>query len=180
MMEHINFEVKARTRRQDAIREWLLANGASLRGTDWQTDTYFNIPEGQGRLKLREGNIENNLIHYRRADNPEARVSDVALSPVADTDSLKRVLERALGIKTEVRKQREIYFIANVKFHLDDLENFGQFVEIEAVANNFDTREEDLKEQCSRYMEIFGIQPGDVLADSYSDMVMRKSAGNTR
>ncbi len=178
-MEHINFEVKARTGHQDAIREWLLANGAFSRGADWQTDTYFNIPEGHGRLKLREGNIENSLIHYRRPDNPEARVSDVALSPVADTASLKRVLARALGVKTEVRKLREIYFIENVKFHLDNLENFGQFVEIEAIATSAHTPAEDLKEQCARYMEIFGIQPGDILAESYSDMVMRKSAGNT-
>lgn len=178
-MQHFNFEVKARTERQEMIRKWLLDNGASLRGTDLQTDTYFNLPEGCGRLKLRQGNIENNLIHYHRQDDPEARVSDVALSPVGDAPSLKALLARALGVKVEVRKKREIYFIENVKFHLDELEGLGQFVEIEAIAISPESRLEDLKAQCTRYMDIFGIRPQDIAAQSYSDMVLRKEGGNT-
>ena len=177
-MQHVNFEVKARTSRLGAIRRWLLANHAEFRGVDVQTDTYFHLPESRGRLKLREGNIENSLIHYRRPDNPEARVSDVALAPAADPASLKGVLERALGVLTIVRKKREIYFIGNVKFHLDELEGIGQFVEIEAIATGSHAGIETLKEQCLYYMDAWGIGTGDIAAESYSDMVMRKSDGN--
>ncbi len=174
-MQHLNFELKAHSRRVDEIRAWLLSNGAEAHGTDFQTDTYFNLPSGNGRLKLRQGNIENSLIHYRRPDHPEARVSDVALSPVADGEALKKLLSRALGVKVEVRKKREIYFIGNVKFHLDELRNLGQFVEIEAIATLPEHHVECLKNQCTRYMEIFGIRPEDVLAESYSDMLLRKT-----
>lgn len=174
-MQHINFEVKARTTKQAAIRIWLLANGAEPRGTDWQTDTYFHLPSGAGRLKLRQGNIENSLIHYRRSDDAQARVSDVALMSVPDAVSLKNILERALGVLVEVRKQREIFFIENVKFHLDELEGFGYFVEIEAIATSPDISTEHLQTQCTYYMEAFNIEPQDIVAESYSDMLMQQS-----
>lgn len=171
-MQHLNFEVKARTGSSDEIRAWLIANGAESRGTDWQTDTYFHLPPSNGRLKLREGNIENSLIHYHRADDAQARVSDVALSPVFDPLALKNILSRALGVLVEVRKRREIYFINNVKFHLDELDRLGQFVEIEAIATSPEMSVAHLQEQCLRYVEIFDIQPENIMAESYSDMLM--------
>ncbi|MCB0526989.1 MAG: class IV adenylate cyclase [Saprospiraceae bacterium] len=170
-MQHINVEIKARTERQDEIRNWLLANGAELRGTDMQTDTYFQLPPGQGRLKLREGNIECNLIHYQRLDDPQARVSDVALAPVADAPALKNLLLRALGEKVTVRKRREIYFMDNVKIHLDELEGLGRFVEIEAIGLRPELGAEQLRAQCDHYIDIFGIKPQDMLAESYSDLI---------
>ncbi|MCW5925158.1 MAG: class IV adenylate cyclase [Saprospiraceae bacterium] len=174
-MQHLNFEVKARTSRQADIRVWLLANGAEPRGTDFQTDTYFKMPMGAGRLKLRQGNIENNLIHYQRSDDAEARVSDVALAPVADAAALKNILTRALGVWVEVKKRREIYFIENVKFHLDELEGLGQFVEIEAIATNPDIPLERLQAQCAHFMAMLSILPDDIVAASYSDLLLPAS-----
>lgn len=169
-MPHINFEVKARTARQADIRAWLREQNADFKGVDFQTDTYFHVLHG--RLKLREGNIENSLIQYFRADDPTARISDVALAPVADPTALKNALTRALGVKTEVRKRREIYFLGNVKIHLDELAGLGQFVEIEAIAPNPDMPVAELEAQCRQLMAAFQIQPEDVLAVSYSDMVL--------
>jgi predicted adenylyl cyclase CyaB len=125
-MSFINIEIKARTTQTAAIRQFLLSNKAVYKGTDIQTDTYFHIPNG--RLKLRQGNIENNLIWYQRTNQAAAKQSDFLLTPVADPDSLKQVLTNALGTKVTVIKKREIYFINNVKFHLDELDQLGSFV----------------------------------------------------
>ena len=57
----LNIEIKAKTSQPEFIRNYLDHNKAEFRGTDLQTDTYFNVPNG--RLKLREGNIEYNLIY---------------------------------------------------------------------------------------------------------------------
>ena len=65
-MSYLNIEIKARCTDSRFIRDYLLSRGADFKGTDHQTDTYFNVPHG--RLKLREGNIENNLIFYIRPD----------------------------------------------------------------------------------------------------------------
>ena len=65
-MAYLNVEIKAKCTEVDAIRKYLLSKNAEFKGVDEQTDTYFNV--ANGRLKLREGNIENNLISYSRSN----------------------------------------------------------------------------------------------------------------
>lgn len=170
-MSFINIEIKARTSRAEAIRHYLLANGADYKGTDIQTDSYFNVPNG--RLKLREGNIENNLIYYERANQTGPKQSDFRLTKVTDPVNLKAILASAIGIKVVVSKKREIYFIANVKFHIDELEGLGNFVEIEASNKDADIPVEQLHKQCDFYMRELGIQVADLIYHSYSDMLLR-------
>jgi len=55
-------EIKASCPDPEQARMILSELKAEHKGTDHQIDTYFNVKEG--RLKLREGNIENNLIFY--------------------------------------------------------------------------------------------------------------------
>lgn len=169
-MSFTNIEVKAKTARASEIRNYLLAQKAEFRGTDVQTDTYFNV--SSGRLKLREGNIENSLIFYRREDTSGLKHSDFELFPVNDGNSLKRILTEAIGVKIIVRKCREIYYIRNVKFHLDRLEGLGEFVEIEATNMKFDFSVDELREQCSFYMHEFGVTEDHLIPGSYSDMLL--------
>ena len=60
-MPFLNVEIKARCNNPAAIRSYLNQNKAHFKGADEQADTYFSV--SNGRLKLREGNIENNLIY---------------------------------------------------------------------------------------------------------------------
>ena len=55
----INIEIKARCEDQGVIRQVLQEKQADYKGIDHQVDTYFIVPNG--RLKLRQGTIENNL-----------------------------------------------------------------------------------------------------------------------
>ena len=171
-MSHTNIEIKARTTRSDKIREYLLANDAHYKGTDVQTDTYFNV--AFGRLKLRQGNIENSLIFYNREDIAGLKQSDFELLHVTNGDRLKAILANAMGVKIEVKKSREIYYIANVKFHIDTLERLGNFVEIEATNIGCDLSIKHLREQCRFYVREFGIKDEDFIAVSYSDMLLAK------
>ena len=168
-MSFINIEIKARTSNADFIREYLISHGAEFRGVDEQTDTYFNV--SKGRLKLREGKIENNLIYYNRPDQEGPKQSDFQLFAVNDTNSLREILTAALGIKVTVKKRREIYFIHNVKFHLDTLEELCNFVEIEASNKDQDISADKLREQCSFYMKELHISDQDLISSSYSDML---------
>ncbi|HTL09096.1 MAG TPA: class IV adenylate cyclase [Chitinophagaceae bacterium] len=169
-MAFINVEIKARTEKAAAIREYLIAKGAEFKGTDQQTDTYFNTR--QGRLKLREGNIENNLIYYERNNQAGPKQSHFSLLPVTDAAGLKAMLAASMGIKVVVEKKREIYFIGNVKFHLDTVQPLGHFVEIEASNKYADLSPEALDEQCRFYLQQFGIQDKDLVEVSYSDMLL--------
>lgn len=173
-MPHINIEIKAKSDRHEHIRTILQEHHAEFKGVDHQIDTYFNVPHG--RLKLREGPIENNLIFYHRSDEAGPKQSDVTLYKPADSGKLKQLLTDALGVKTEVDKYREIYFIDNVKFHLDEVKTLGAFVEIEAIDMDGSLGIAKLRAQCQFYIQLFGIPPDDLLKNSYSDMVMLLSS----
>ncbi|HEY2723009.1 MAG TPA: class IV adenylate cyclase [Chitinophagaceae bacterium] len=169
-MPHLNIEVKARCNQPEFIREYLQKNDAILKGTDIQTDTYFNV--SNGRLKLREGNIENSLIWYARADVPGVKESNFELVQVPAAEKLKDVLTRSLGVKIIVQKTRQIWFIKNAKFHIDEIQGLGSFVEIEASNLYAHLAREELKQQCDFYMGELGISSDDLLSVSYSDMLL--------
>ncbi len=164
----LNVEIKARCSNADRVRNYLKEHDADFKGTDHQTDTYFQV--NNGRLKLREGNIENNLIYYERTNQAGPKNSDFSLVNVPDAAGLKDALARSIGIKTIVQKIREIYYINNVKFHIDTVPGLGNFVEIEAGNRFEDIPEATLLEQCKFYLEAFGIKDEELLTGSYSDM----------
>jgi predicted adenylyl cyclase CyaB len=171
---HLNIEIKARCDNHAPIRQILENERAEFCGTDHQIDTYFVVPHG--RLKLRRGTIENNLIHYQRDNQAGPKASRVHLYPVTEArDTLHDTLAAALGVLVEVDKKREIYFLENVKFHLDTVKGLGTFVEIEAIDEKGSIGEARLREQCEHYLALFKISGQDLLTHSYSDMLLRVS-----
>lgn len=169
-MPVLNIEFKAITNKLAELETRLKEQGPLFIGEDHQVDTYFNV--GNGRLKLREGNIENALIHYERENTAGSKSSHVLLYHHKPDKALKEILIKTLGIKAVVDKRRKIYFIGNVKFHFDTVDGLGTFVEVEAIDNNGDIGREKLQAQCDKYAAFFGIAQADYCAVSYSDMVM--------
>lgn len=169
MNKHL-VEIKARTTRTHQ-RQLLLSHGADFRGADHQVDHYFNVPEG--RLKLRHGTIEQSLIFYRRSNQAGPKDSAVSLTVLSGEDEARQLaatLDRALGTWVTVNKQREIYFIGNVKFHLDAVVGLGSFLEIEAIGNAADEHDA-LLAQCEKWMRILDVRPDELVENSYSDLL---------
>ncbi|MEJ7625645.1 MAG: class IV adenylate cyclase [Ferruginibacter sp.] len=164
----VNFEFKARTNNIDVLEKKLLTLNPVYKGEDRQVDTYFNIETG--RLKLREGNIENALIYYDRKDDPRSKQSNVLLYETTGGNRLKEILIQVHGIKKIIAKSRKIYFIENVKFHFDIVEGIGSFVEVEAIDDSDAADIQKIKEQCNYYASFFGIKEEDYVSVSYSDM----------
>ena len=172
-MNILNFEFKARTENLTGLEEKLLKLNPNLIGEDHQIDTYFNVESG--RLKLREGNIENSLIHYERENTADAKASKILLYQHQPSQSLKDILIKTLGVKVVVDKLRRIYFIENVKFHFDKLEGLGTFVEVEAIDKDGSIGIEKLQEQCRKYADFFCIKDEDYISESYSDLIQNLS-----
>lgn len=171
-MSILNIEIKARCDQPDRIRNILTEHNADFKGTDHQIDTYFNVPEG--RLKLRQGTIENNLIFYKRDNQAGPKASNINLVPAEHPQQLHALLNNSLGTKVVVNKEREIYFIDNVKFHIDTVKELGNFIEIEAIDEDGTIGEERLREQCQKYLELFDITDDQLISHSYSDMLLEK------
>ena len=169
-MGHIIIEIKARCNDPEKIRSILKNKNAREVGKDHQIDTYFNCPNG--RLKLREGNIETNLIFYNRPNQEGPKQSDVELYKPNESPKLRALLNKAFGVKVVVDKQREIYFIENIKFQIDQVNNLGSFVEIEAIDMKGNIGREKLLEQCQGLIHLFNIKPTDLIDCSYSDLIL--------
>ena len=169
-MTHLNIEFKAKTNNIEALEEKLHSLNPQFIGEDHQKDTYYKV--NTGRLKLREGNIENALIWYQREDVGGAKQSDILLYKHAPDNALKNILIKLHGVKIIIDKIRKIYFLENVKFHFDRVEGLGTFVEVEAIDSTGKIGIEKLKEQCSFYINFLEIKNEDFMKKSYSDMMM--------
>ncbi len=167
---HINIEFKAKTNKLEALEQKLQHLNPKFIGTDHQVDTYFNT--NVGRLKLREGNIENALIHYVRENTAHAKQSNILLYQHKPDIVLKQILSVVNGVKVIVDKTRKIYFIGNVKFHFDRVQQLGTFIEVEAIDNDGSIGIEKLKEQCNFYINFFELQQDDFVELSYSDLLL--------
>ena len=172
-MPILNIEFKASTNDLAALEALLQQHNPLFIGEDHQIDTYFNVVKG--RLKLREGNIENALIHYEREDFAGAKSSHVLLYQHQPDKALKEILTKTLGVKAVVDKKRKIYFINNVKFHFDNVEGLGTFIEVEAIDKDGNIGKEKLQAQCDEYAALFGIEAKDYCSVSYSDMILQKA-----
>ena len=149
-------EFKARTSDKEAKEKTLLSLNPVFKGEDQQVDTYFNVDKG--RLKLREGRLENALIWYNRTDEAGSKHSQVLLHKHNPDPALKEMLTLVHGIKVIVNKKRRIYFVDNVKFHFDEVEGLGTFIEVEAIDETGEIGIPKIKQQCAHYADLFGIK----------------------
>ncbi len=172
-MTHLNIEFKAKAEDNTALEDKLLSLKPIYIGEDHQKDTYYDV--NIGRLKLREGNIENALIWYQREDIAGAKQSDILLYKHSPDEALKKILLKMHGIKIVVDKIRRIYFVDNVKFHFDRVEGLGNFLEVEAIDSTGEIGIERLKQQCDFYINFFEIKANDFMKISYSDMMMNRN-----
>ncbi len=200
-MSITNIEIKARAseEEQNKIIGILKQNNAKYLGADVQTDTYFKVDKNEqktgnfltnsssgksqieGRFKLRRGDIENYLIYYEREDKKEAKLSNVILfDNQGRISELEKILKKTYEILIQVEKKRNIYFIENVKFHIDNVSGLGRFIEIEAISQDKLIPIEKLQKQCNYYIELLGIENKNLIKNSYSDMIMEKNKNDKK
>ena len=164
-----NIEIKARVQDFDEIRrraEDLSDNPVEVIP---QEDTFFNTP--QGRLKLRRLTEDSGqLIYYTRPDQEGPKRSDYHISHTSDPANLKRVLELAYGIRGMVRKTRYLYLVGQTRVHLDDVEELGQFMELEVVLTEGQSNAEG-QTIAEGLMARLGVEKTDLLEGAYMDLL---------
>ena len=164
-----NIEVKARCADLAAARRAARQIGARRQGLLLQTDTYFNVR--RGRLKLREIRGERaELIWYQRPNRAAARDSDYVIVPVADPAALKMALCLGLGMRSVVKKRRELWMYRNVRIHLDQVEQLGSFIELEAVISTNHSPAVS-RRRLDVLVDALEIAKTDQLATSYGELI---------
>lgn len=187
-----NLEIKAQVSgKLNKLRECLQALGAHYEWTRQQTDTFFATP--QGRLKLREERDQNGvkeaeLIPYFRPDTIGPRESRFVILNVSQPELTRDLLTQMLGVTVTVCKTRELWLLHDdtVRVHLDQVEDLGEFLEIEAIletenilAINSDDLSSFTQVQTGRLKELLialGVSNQDQVAVAYADLLLKRNS----
>jgi adenylate cyclase, class 2 len=160
-----DYTLKAKISSGKEVEKKLAQLNSRFVGIDLQTDTYFQVENG--KLKLREGTIENLITHYERTHQGEAektRVYRYDVNPTPAEIQKLRSTHQQIGI---IEKERKIYFIDHIKVHLDKLPNGEEFLELEAIDTQNRFSDDELKRHCLDIKEKLGIQEKDILQTGY-------------
>jgi adenylate cyclase class IV len=161
-----DFSVKALCTEPARVEETLLGLKATFAGADEQKDIYFKT--AVGKLKLRQGRLENILIHYYRSSSEDklmhTRVFQYLPNPGKEKIDMLYGTREVIG---EFKKVRRTYVLENAKVHLDKTTTGESYVEIE-VFDTTGTRElQELKKQCGQIMNLLYIKASDIVNDGY-------------
>lgn len=146
----------------------MLQHKADYVGLDVQTDTFYETE--LGKLKHRQGNIENVLMHYKREISGGVQKTEVMFYLKNPSPATVAQICDGKQILAQVKKLRKIFFIDNVKFHIDHLEGSGHFIEIEDIDLEGSLGIDVLRQQCSYYRELLQLADEDLINDSYVDL----------
>lgn len=161
-----SLELKARDPDPRHTEAAARAAGAQDRGTTTQHDVFFWVPEG--RLKLRIEGDRAELIHYRRAEGPQASATSYSRLPIDDPQETRQALAAHLGEIAVVAKRRRLLVKDNVRIHLDRVEGLGAFVELEALAPPGNRPEAQI-DRINALRRALGISDERLVAGSYAD-----------
>jgi adenylate cyclase len=164
-----NVEIKARITDFDAFKKRVESISESPAELINQEDVFFRT--ARGRLKLRVFSPERGqLIYYERADRTGPQLSQYEISETLEPIKMRALLEKALGLRGIVRKQRLLYWVGSTRIHLDEVEALGSFMELEVVLAQGQSREEG-ETIAIELMARLGIADQDLIQGAYLDLL---------
>ena len=134
-----------------------------------QEDFFFNCENG--RLKLRFFSSQNGeLIFYNRKNQKGPKTSEYFITEINEPGRLLNILEKSHGIYGRVKKIRKLFLIGRTCVHIDQVENLGDFLELEVVLSE----NEDAgigKIEAQHLMDQFKISSDDLVECAYVDLI---------
>ncbi len=171
-----NIEIKARPRDAGRLRTRVEALAGPPAQIIFQEDTFFPTPSG--RLKLRVfAPDRGELIYYQRPDGDGPKPSDYTISVTSEPQSLKDVLTAAFGVRGVVRKRRDLYLVGQTRVHLDQVEDLGDFIELEYVMRPGQA-EGEAAAVVRELMSQLEIESTDLISRAYIDLLNQAAFKN--
>lgn len=96
---------------------------------------------------------------------------------MSEPETVLTVLGASLGVLVTVTKRRHLYRWQSVRIHLDDLDQLGSFIELEAVA----PADSDLSYEhrlVAQLRAAFGLKDELLLANGYADQLLARRGEN--
>jgi len=134
-----------------------------------QRDIYYDAKNG--RLKLRIFSVnEGELIYYERQNIEGPKRSDYSIYKTTDPVKLNETLNSSLKVIGVVEKRRTVYLYGQTRIHLDEVNNLGNFIELEVVLKTDQDFEEGIS-IAKEIIETLGINDKDLIKGSYIDLI---------
>lgn len=169
-----NIEVKARTSDLKHKLKLALKIADGIPESFYQKDTFFY--SNKGRIKLREfGEGYGELIYYIRDDSYGPKESEYFITKTSDTDSLLIILDKTLGIKGIVEKNRTLILCGQTRIHLDQVEGLGSFIELEVILKP-DQQQPEVIEIAEGIIKALDIGENDLVDVAYIDLILGKES----
>ena len=138
-----------------------------------QTDTFFDAPAG--RLKLRQfEDGKSELIAYLRSNSDSVRESKWSRYSTEAAERLMETLAMVIPQTVTVHKRRTLYLIGQTRVHLDSVDQLGEFVELEVVLQNEQTKEEGTS-IATGLIASLGLQDAERVPHAYADLLAELS-----
>lgn len=164
-----NIEIKARISDIDKVH----AAASEISDTPpeliLQEDVFFHTDTG--RLKLRYLSPSfGQLIFYTRENKAGPKTSTYQIHETSEPDSLRAILSNAFGEKIIVKKRRHLYLSGRTRIHVDEVEELGNFIELEVVLQDADDPDGDFTE-ARKLMKQLDIRPTQLVEGAYADLL---------
>jgi len=163
-----NIEIKARVADPDRFHRIAATLTDQPPVVLWQVDTFYSVAHGW--LKLRTfAPLEGELIGYVREPGREPRSSHYHISPTSDPEGLHRVLSAILPVRGVVRKVRTLYRVGQTRIHIDQVEDLGDFLELEVVLTEGQSKAEG-QAIAQHLMASFEVAAESLLSGTYLEL----------
>ena len=134
-----------------------------------QDDTFFKCDNG--RLKLRTfSKTKGELIFYKRADESGPKECFYLKSETPEPSILRESLVLGYGAAGRVQKRQLLYFKGRTRIHVDRVEGLGNFLELEVVLEDNETKERGVEEAMILLSQL-GIEDSQLVETAYVDLL---------
>jgi len=168
-----NLELKVKVGNFEDILQNVVFLDAKKRDTLYQLDTYFLT--GNKRLKMRNARDESQLIYYLRSNMEESKLSRYYLFKFTNRQAMmvEKILRTFFNVKAVISKKRTLFIYKNTRIHLDEVDNLGNFLELETVFKKNGSQSNFYNEH-QLVINALGLHKYKKIKSSYSDHIYDK------
>ncbi|WKX93257.1 hypothetical protein Q1695_010916 [Nippostrongylus brasiliensis] len=135
-----------------------------------QEDVYFNVPNGNLKLRIMHPNRCGQLIYNSLSNKSDHKLSESQVTEVEDVLSIRATLSAALGERGTITKKRRVFTMDDVRIYLDDVDQIGQFIDIAVTLNS--SQSDSCYARAKEIRERLNISEDAVVPVAYLDMMM--------
>ncbi|XGW11467.1 hypothetical protein V3C99_012727 [Haemonchus contortus] len=135
-----------------------------------QEDVYFNVPNGNLKLRIMHPNRCGQLIYSSLSEKSDHKLSESQVTEVEDVLSIRATLGAALGERGTITKKRRVFTMDDVRIYLDDVDQIGQFIDIAVTLNS--SQPEACYARAKEIRDRLNIDEDAVVPAAYLDMMM--------